>query len=88
MAEDRADGPGTAGGPAGEPAGIGTSVAHPARVSDYWLGGENNFPADSEAGERVLAVTPGLRERVRANRAFLVRAVRAARFPEPTFVGG
>jgi len=62
----------------GEPeaARVDTSVAHPARVYDYWLGGENNFPADREAGERVLAATPGLRERVRANRAFLVRAVR------------
>ena len=75
MAEDGAGGPG-AGVPAGQPAGIDTSVAHPARVYDYWLGGENNFPADREAAERVLAATPGLRERVRANRAFLVRAVR------------
>jgi S-adenosyl methyltransferase len=55
---------------------IDTSVAHPARVYDYWLGGTTNFPADREAGERVLAATPGLRERVRANRAFLARAVR------------
>jgi hypothetical protein len=52
------------------------SVAHPARVYDYWLGGTDNFPADREAAERVLAVTPGLRFRVRANRAFLARAVR------------
>jgi S-adenosyl methyltransferase len=57
-------------------AGIDTSVAHPARVYDYWLGGTTNFPADREAAERVLAATPGLRERVRANRAFLARAVR------------
>jgi len=40
-----------------------------------WLGGKDNFAADREAGDRVLAATPGLRERVRANRAFLVRAV-------------
>ncbi|HZC40344.1 MAG TPA: SAM-dependent methyltransferase [Streptosporangiaceae bacterium] len=53
-----------------------TSVAHPARVYDYWLGGKDNFAADREAAERVLAVTPGLRFRVRANRAFLARAVR------------
>lgn len=59
-----------------EPVGIDTSVAHPARVYDYWLGGTNNFPADREAAERVLAVTPGLRERVRAGRDFLVRVVR------------
>lgn len=60
----------------GEPeaARIDTLMAHPARVDGYWLGGENNFPADRDAGERVLAATPGLRERVRANRAFLVRA--------------
>ena len=55
--------------------GFDTSVAHPARVYDYWLGGTDNFPADREAAERVLAVTPGLRFRVRANRAFLARAV-------------
>jgi len=61
---------------AGKPAEIDTTVAHPARVYDYWLGGTHNFPADREAAEQVLAATPGLRERVRANRAFLVRAVR------------
>jgi len=55
---------------------IDTSVAHPARVYDYWLGGKDNFAADREAAERVLAVTPGLRERVRANRDFLARVVR------------
>jgi hypothetical protein len=55
---------------------IDTSVAHPARVYDYWLGGKDNFAADREAAERVLAVTPGLRERVRANRDFLIRTVR------------
>ena len=59
-----------------KPAGIDTSVAHPARVYDYWLGGKDNFAADREAAERVLAVTPGLRFRVQANRAFLARAVR------------
>ncbi len=53
-----------------------TSVAHPARVYDYWLGGKDNFAADREAAERVLAVSPGLRFRVRANRAFLARSVR------------
>ncbi len=58
------------------PGGIDTSVAHPARVYDYWLGGKDNFAADREAAERVLAATPGLRFRVQANRAFLVRAVR------------
>ena len=57
-------------------AGLDTSVAHPARVYDYWLGGKDNFAADREAAERVLAAAPGLRFRVRANRAFLGRATR------------
>jgi hypothetical protein len=56
--------------------GIDISVAHPARVYDYWLGGKDNFAADRVAGDRVLAATPGLRYRVRANRAFLGRTVR------------
>ena len=53
-----------------------TDVPHPARVYDYWLGGKDNFAADREAAERVLAVAPGLRFRVRANRAFLGRVTR------------
>jgi hypothetical protein len=74
VAEEQADGrPASAADKAAE---IDTTVAHPARVYDYWLGGSSNFPADREAAERVLAATPGLRSRVRANRAFLVRAVR------------
>jgi hypothetical protein len=60
----------------GPAARIDTTVAHPARVYDYWLGGKDNFAADREAAERVLAVTPGLRFRVRANRALVARAVR------------
>jgi hypothetical protein len=58
-----------------------TTVAHPARVYDYWLGGKDNFAADREAAERVLAAAPGLRSRVRANRAFLARVVRFAAGP-------
>jgi SAM-dependent methyltransferase len=74
VAEEQADSRLAAG--ADGPAGIDTTVAHPARVYDYWLGGTNNFAADREAAERVLAATPGLRARVRANRAFLARVVR------------
>jgi S-adenosyl methyltransferase len=75
VAEEQADGP-NGSAAVGRKAGIDTSVAHPARVYDYWLGGKDNFAADREAAERVLAVTPGLRARVQANRAFLARAVR------------
>ena len=72
MAEAR----GGSSGQDGRIAGLDTSVAHPARVYDYWLGGKDNFAADREAAERVLAAAPGLRYRVRANRAFLGRATR------------
>jgi len=50
--------------------------AHSARVYDYWLGGKDNFAADREAAEEAIAASPGIVEDVRANRAFLARAVR------------
>ncbi len=53
-----------------------TSVAHIARVYDYWLGGKDNFAADREAGEEALEAYPDLVSSVRANRAFLARGVR------------
>ena len=54
----------------------GISVAHPARVYDYWLGGTENFAADRAAGDEAIAAFPGIVAAVRANRAFLARAVR------------
>jgi trans-aconitate methyltransferase len=53
-----------------------TSVPHIARVYDYWLGGTDNFPADRAMGERTMQAYPNLALSVRANRAFLARAVR------------
>jgi hypothetical protein len=53
-----------------------SSVPHIARVYDYWLGGKDNFAADRELGERTLEAYPNLVFSVRANRAFLARAVR------------
>jgi hypothetical protein len=53
-----------------------TSVPHIARVYDYWLGGKDNFAADREMGERTIEAYPNLVYSVRANRAFLARAVR------------
>ncbi len=47
-----------------------------ARVYDYWLGGKDNFAADREAAEQSIAANPGILRDVRANRAFLARAVR------------
>jgi len=56
--------------------GFDTSVAHSARVHDYWLGGKENYAADRAAGDAVIAAYPGIVMSVRANRAFLDRVVR------------
>jgi len=60
----------------GLPPGFDTSVAHPARVYDYWLGGKDNFEADRKAAEAVIAARPTIIRDIRANREFLGRAVR------------
>jgi hypothetical protein len=62
--------------PGGEPPKIDITIAHPARIYDYWLGGKNNFSADREAAEATLAVNPYILPGVRANREFLMSAVR------------
>lgn len=59
-----------------EPPEIDITVAHPARMYDYYLGGKTHFAADREAAEKVLAVLPEGRDMAIANRAFLGRAVR------------
>lgn len=59
-----------------EPPEIDITVAHPARMYDYYLGGKTHFSADREAAEKVLAVLPEGRDMALANRAFLGRAVR------------
>jgi hypothetical protein len=53
-----------------------TSVAHIARVYDYWLGGKDNYAADRKAGDAALEAFPYIAGGVRANRAFLARVVR------------
>ena len=52
------------------------SLPHPARVWNYWLGGRDFFAADKAAGEEIGREFPHLAETARAERAFLVRAVR------------
>ena len=53
-----------------------TSVAHIARVYNYWLGGKDNFAADRAAGEQSIKAFPEIGLSARSNRAFLARAVR------------
>jgi len=53
-----------------------TSVPHPARRYNYWLGGREHFAADRESGDAIAAAFPAVVELARANRAFGRRAVR------------
>lgn len=63
----------SASGPPGT--GIDTTVAHPARIWNYWIGGKDNFAVDREVGERLMSILPELVRSVRADRQFLARAV-------------
>jgi hypothetical protein len=62
------------GGP--PPPGVDASVPHPARVRNFWLGGQDYFKADRAAGLQLASEYPHLPELARAERAFLVRAIR------------
>lgn len=55
---------------------IDTSRPHPARIYDYLLNGKDNYEVDQRAGDELAAAAPEVRIGVRANRAFLQRAVR------------
>jgi O-methyltransferase involved in polyketide biosynthesis len=67
-------------GPYEEPTRIDISVAHPARVYDYLVGGSDHFTIDRRAAEHMSDVYPGgfddVRAIVRAFRAFLGRTLR------------
>lgn len=63
------------------PRSVDPTVPHAARVYDYMLGGDVNFAVDREAAEQAALAVGGMdniRSEVRANRAFLGRAVRFA----------
>jgi hypothetical protein len=53
---------------------IDTSVAHPARRYNYWLGGKDNFAADRASGDLIAAAWPSARIGAWENRKFLQRA--------------
>ena len=53
-----------------------TSVAHPARIYAYWIGGKDHYEADRKAAEEVIRLRPQVVASARANRAFLARVVR------------
>jgi O-methyltransferase involved in polyketide biosynthesis len=58
------------------PVGVDASIPNVARIYDYLLGGKDNYAADREAAQRLLAAAPETAITVRENRAFLRRAVR------------
>ncbi|MEU4220019.1 SAM-dependent methyltransferase [Actinoplanes sp. NPDC026623] len=53
-----------------------TSVAHPARRYNYWLGGKDHFAADRESGDLLAKAFPTARTAALENRGFLRRTVR------------
>jgi hypothetical protein len=53
-----------------------TSVANPARIWNYWLGGKDHFEVDRAAAEKVLEVLPSMRLLARLARRQLIDAVR------------
>jgi O-methyltransferase involved in polyketide biosynthesis len=55
---------------------IDTTIAHTARIWNYWLGGKDNYPVDREVGDQIRRLHPAISDYARADRAFLVRAVR------------
>jgi hypothetical protein len=38
--------------------GVNTTVPHPARVYDYWLGGKDNYEADRRAAAEAIEIFP------------------------------
>jgi hypothetical protein len=70
-----ADGPELQDPPDGDHPTFDTSVAHVARIYDYWLGGKDNYAVDRAAGDAAVQAYPDLIHSVRSNRAFLARAV-------------
>src|SRR5258708_19989694 len=62
--------------PEADPPPFDTTVPHAARMYDYLLGGKDNFAADREAAEQLVAINPAARRPVRENRAFHGRALR------------
>ena len=77
VAAEPAWAPGNPAAPAAEPPpGVDAGTPHPARMWNYWLGGRDYFAADRSAADQLGRDFPHLAEIARAERAFLVRAVR------------
>jgi hypothetical protein len=56
-------------------AAIDPTVAHNARVWNYWLGGKDNYLADRQVGDHIAGLFPHIADVARHDRAFLGRVV-------------
>ncbi|MFI6507436.1 SAM-dependent methyltransferase [Streptosporangium sp. NPDC050855] len=59
--------------------GIDPSKANPARMYDYYIGGNTHYPADIAAAEAAMRASPYVQKACRENRHFLRRVVRFMR---------
>ncbi|MEV8036201.1 SAM-dependent methyltransferase [Streptomyces sp. NPDC002742] len=55
---------------------INTGKPQSARMYDYFLDGQDNYPADWKAAEQVISFFPAVKEMARTNRDFMHRAAR------------
>ena len=56
--------------------GVDRTVAHSARMWNYYLGGKDNYQVDRDIAEEMLAIYPGYGIKARTCRYYLFRAVR------------
>jgi len=56
---------------------IDVTVAHPARIYNYLIGGKDNYESDRAVAEQLIAINPLARAGALRNREFALRAVRA-----------
>ncbi len=69
--------PPAAGEPRQRPAtAIDPTVAHNARVWNYWLGGKDHYLVDRQVGDHIAGLFPHIADVARHDRAFLGRVVR------------
>jgi len=54
---------------------IDVTVAHSARVWNYWLGGKDNYEVDRTVGDQVAQLYPGIRATARVSRALQSRVI-------------
>lgn len=62
--------------PSWAPPGVDIESPSAARIYDYHLGGVHNFPVDRQVADQIARMAPDLPRIMRANRAFLDRAIR------------